>query len=183
MRLSAENLSFTIQSPIFTYAVPVLRTEQILNTVAKLSKMTVQHLLGPRRGSKYVIPRQVAMLLIRECRPNLSLPQIARVFKRDHTTVIHGIRRARGHILEEPEVQDLYVAACTALGIKPVYAYQNPDASLRRCLTCGSMFMSAGPGNRICSSEKCQGLRSKVSPFEPECGDVIHFSSLGRKSA
>ena len=38
-------------------------------------------------------PRQAAMLWLRN-NTNLSLPEIGRLFDRDHTTVLHGIRAA-----------------------------------------------------------------------------------------
>ena len=45
-------------------------------------------------------PRQYAMLLARELTP-LSLPTLGRIFRRDHTTIIHGIRSARKRIGED----------------------------------------------------------------------------------
>lgn len=45
-------------------------------------------------------PRQVAMLLARELTHH-SLPNIGRFFRRDHTTILHGIRAARKAIEED----------------------------------------------------------------------------------
>ena len=45
------------------------------------------------RTRDLVHPRQAAMLWLRN-NTNLSLPEIGRLFDRDHTTVLHGIRAA-----------------------------------------------------------------------------------------
>lgn len=45
-----------------------------------------------RRWQEVARARQVAMFLARERTP-YSLPQIGRCFNRDHTTVIHAVRR------------------------------------------------------------------------------------------
>lgn len=53
-----------------------------------LSEMT-----SARRAKEVARPRQVAMYLSKQLTPR-SLPEIGRLFgKRDHTTVIHAVRR------------------------------------------------------------------------------------------
>lgn len=62
--------------------------------------LTPQDLIVQDRRRHVVIPRHRAM---REAYalPGVSLSDLAEVFKRDHTTVLHGIRRA-----EEMEDRD-----------------------------------------------------------------------------
>lgn len=50
-------------------------------------------ILGDKRDRKYVWPRQEIMFDIFVTCPRMSHPSIARMMKRDHTTVIHGIRQ------------------------------------------------------------------------------------------
>lgn len=50
-------------------------------------------ILGDKRDRKYVWPRQEIMFNIFVTCPRMSHPSIARMMKRDHTTVIHGIRQ------------------------------------------------------------------------------------------
>jgi chromosomal replication initiation ATPase DnaA len=57
-------------------------------------QVTREDLVGPSRQRKYVMPRWLAMSLAREL-GRKSLPQIGRAFNRDHTTVIHAIRRLK----------------------------------------------------------------------------------------
>lgn len=50
-------------------------------------------IFGPSRKDIHVVPRQVLMLEVREIYGK-SFPDIARIFNRDHTTVLYGIRQA-----------------------------------------------------------------------------------------
>jgi chromosomal replication initiator protein len=64
----------------------------IVKRVAEAFDVTEKALLGPSRLRSVMVPRQVAMVLVRElC--GLSLPRIGSVFGRDHTTVLHALRK------------------------------------------------------------------------------------------
>jgi Bacterial dnaA protein helix-turn-helix len=65
----------------------------IQETVATFYGLSVDELRGPRRDRAIVLPRQVAMFLIREATAS-SLEAICRAFGgRDHTTVWHACQR------------------------------------------------------------------------------------------
>ena len=49
--------------------------------------------------------RQVSMYIIRQL-TKLSLPEIGRVFGRDHTTVIHSLEKVEGLIKENRETAE-----------------------------------------------------------------------------
>jgi chromosomal replication initiator protein len=67
---------------------------------AKLG-LTVEALISPKRTATLAGARQLAMYLTREL-TDLSLPEIARAFnRRDHTTVLHAIRRVETRALED----------------------------------------------------------------------------------
>ena len=55
-------------------------------------KLTPERLRGPERQRKIMRPRQIAMYLAREL-TSASLPQIGRHFARDHTTVLHAVKK------------------------------------------------------------------------------------------
>lgn len=66
----------------------------IIRVVARHYKMRRQELKGINRCRRVVVPRQIAMWIARRLSPVRSLPRIARAFGgRDHTTVLHAIRR------------------------------------------------------------------------------------------
>lgn len=66
--------------------------QQIIREVAEQHGVRVVDMSGPRRDLKIVAARQEAMWRVKMERPDMSLPMIGRLFKRDHTTVLHGIR-------------------------------------------------------------------------------------------
>jgi chromosomal replication initiator protein len=62
-------------------------------------------LTGKSRSRDFVIPRQVAMYLIREIL-NFSFPEIARFFGKDHTTVIYSINRITSQLSNNDEIKN-----------------------------------------------------------------------------
>jgi hypothetical protein len=61
-------------------------------------------MISAKRSRPIARPRQRAWLLIREYRPNVSLPEIGRLTGgRDHTTVLHGIRHIAELAATSPE--------------------------------------------------------------------------------
>lgn len=66
--------------------------DAILSTTAQMFATTVEDLRGPSRTHEMVRARQAAMYLCREL-TDLSLPRIGEIFERDHTTVMHALRK------------------------------------------------------------------------------------------
>lgn len=67
--------------------------DQIQKAVAQYFDLRVAELLSRRRTRAIAVPRQIAMYLAKEMTTR-SYPDLARRFGgRDHTTVIHGVRR------------------------------------------------------------------------------------------
>lgn len=75
---------------------------EIMAGVARFFDLSTDHLKGPCRARVYVVPRQIAMWLIRKY-TRLSLPAIGQIFgDRDHTTVIHAVRKVEAMLLSDP---------------------------------------------------------------------------------
>jgi hypothetical protein len=65
----------------------------IQKAVSKHYEVSLADILSSRRTAKIVKPRQVAMYICKELTPH-SLPQLGRRFGgRDHTTVLHAVRK------------------------------------------------------------------------------------------
>jgi hypothetical protein len=62
----------------------------IMAAVAEVHKVGIDDMLGPRRTQYVVRARFHAISLCIRLRPDLSLPTLGRVFKRDHTTIINA---------------------------------------------------------------------------------------------
>jgi chromosomal replication initiator protein len=79
--------------------------EEIQRRVSEHYNIRLSDIIGPKRVRSYARPRQVAMYLCKQL-TSRSLPEIGRRFGgRDHTTVMHGVRR-----IEELRVQDGQIA-------------------------------------------------------------------------
>ena len=75
--------------------------EEIQRKVAEHYNIRLSDMIGPKRVRTFTRPRQVAMYLCKQL-TSRSLPEIGRRFGgRDHTTVMHGVRR-----IEELRQQD-----------------------------------------------------------------------------
>lgn len=72
-----------------TDPTPRITITQIQQATAEHFGIPLHKLRGSQRMRKFVRPRQIAMYLACELTEK-SLPQIGRIFDRDHTTIIHG---------------------------------------------------------------------------------------------
>lgn len=76
----------------------------IQEIVASFYGVTVLDLTCARRTADIVYPRQVAMYLAKTLTPR-SFPEIGRFFgDRDHTTVLHALRKIDGMIARDPAI-------------------------------------------------------------------------------
>lgn len=83
---------------------------RIISTVASAYGVRRDALTGPSRRQDYVEPRWIAMALARSLTA-ASLPRIGRHFGgRDHTSVLHGLRRIEQRRQEEPDLDRDYRA-------------------------------------------------------------------------
>jgi chromosomal replication initiator protein len=64
----------------------------ILLAVARFYGINSDDLKGKSRHKQIVVPRQIAMFLLRED-AHLSTPDIGRLLNRDHTTVLHAVKQ------------------------------------------------------------------------------------------
>lgn len=86
---------------------PTTTIATIQRAVCTRYGITLLEMLGTFDGTRtrrISGPRQVAMYLVRGHFPSLSLPQIGRAFRRDHTTVMHAIRAVERALDQDDEV-------------------------------------------------------------------------------
>lgn len=79
--------------------------EAIIEETGKCYGIDVAEIMSTSRTKEVAMARQVAMYIIRQL-TKLSLPEIGRVFGRDHTTVIHSLEKVEGLIKENREVAE-----------------------------------------------------------------------------
>ena len=82
-----------------------INVEFIQNIVATHFSLSVQEMLSSRRSRSLARPRQIAMYLAKRYTTN-SLPEIGRKFSnRDHTTVIHAVKKIEELIRTDNEIK------------------------------------------------------------------------------
>ena len=70
-----------------------ISAKQIIERTAKYFQLPMEDILGPKRDKDIVVPRQIAMYMLRS-ELHLSFPKIARELgRKDHTTAIHSVEK------------------------------------------------------------------------------------------
>ena len=70
-----------------------ISARQIIERTAKHFHISIEEILGPKRDKDIVVPRQIAMYMLRS-ELHLSFPKIAHELgRKDHTTAIHSIEK------------------------------------------------------------------------------------------
>jgi len=94
-----------ILKDFISYNKKSMTVESIQNIVAAHFNLNIQEMLSPRRPRSLARPRQIAMYLAKQYTTN-SLPDIGRKFSnRDHTTVIHAVKKIGELIKKDNEIK------------------------------------------------------------------------------
>ena len=96
-------------------AIDALRTEnpglnptpeRIMEAVANYFYIPVEQMISQHRSKDVAYPRQMAMYMIRQ-ELEYSFPDIAKIFKRDHTTVMHACNKIEEERKNSRETEDV----------------------------------------------------------------------------
>lgn len=80
--------------------------EEIQRKVSEHYNIRLSDMIGPKRVRNFARPRQVAMYLCKQLTTR-SLPEIGRRFGgRDHTTVMHGVRRIEDLLHQDSQISE-----------------------------------------------------------------------------
>jgi chromosomal replication initiator protein len=92
-----------------------ITNDDVIATVAEKCGVTSEAMKGRNRAQEIVMPRQIAMYLMRE-ETGASLAEIGRALGgRDHTTVIHGIEKIEARLQEDTALRTRVIAIREAL--------------------------------------------------------------------
>lgn len=82
-----------------------LSARQIIDKTAKHFQIHIEDIVGPKRDKDIVVPRQVAMYILRS-ELHLSFPKIAHELgRKDHTTAIHSIEKIERELSTDPHIR------------------------------------------------------------------------------
>ena len=97
-RVLADLIDNTVKAPV--------TVKSILKATCEVFDFTLDQITGGSRRRPLVDARQIAMYVTRNM-TDLSYPEIGRAFgNRDHTTVIHAVRKIEHHMTERKEIFD-----------------------------------------------------------------------------
>lgn len=83
-----------------------ISAKQIIERTARHFQVTVDEILGSKRDKDIVVPRQVAMYILRS-ELHLSFPKIARELgRKDHTTAIHSVEKIEKEIHLDQDIRE-----------------------------------------------------------------------------
>lgn len=105
----------------FVYTPPqvpstALTIKEVIMLCCAEEGLSYQDIVGPNQSRRLAHPRQRFMWVVRKAKPNASLPEIGRRFGgRDHTTVMHGLRKVDSRLLAGPEEGEKVKALLDAL--------------------------------------------------------------------
>ncbi len=74
-----------------------IKARDIVELVADKHGVTVDDIFGKRKFQHLVEARVEAISQVRRARPDWTLRRLAMFFERDHTTVIHALRKTGDH--------------------------------------------------------------------------------------
>ena len=79
--------------------------DEIQKKVAEYFNISVKEMQSSRRARNVARPRQIAMYLAKQL-TSRSLPEIGRKFDRDHTTVMHAVRKVEELVIEDASMAE-----------------------------------------------------------------------------
>jgi len=81
----------------------MLTCQNLLSVISFVSGQSEEEILGTNRARNLVLCRHVYYHIARE-KMGLKLCQIGKFFDRDHTTIIHGLRKVKDMVSIEDEI-------------------------------------------------------------------------------
>ncbi|MFI3115953.1 MAG: chromosomal replication initiator protein DnaA [Clostridia bacterium] len=78
----------------------------IIEEVGNYYNITSDQIISNNRSKDMTEPRQIAMYLVRNL-TEYSLPEMGKVFSRDHSTVLHSTKKVENLIKENPDVKNI----------------------------------------------------------------------------
>ncbi|MBR6793793.1 MAG: chromosomal replication initiator protein DnaA [Clostridia bacterium] len=88
-------------------ASAAITPDSVIDEVSRYFDVSVDKIKGDRKTADIVLPRQVAMYIIRE-KTSLSLPEIGKALGgKNHTTVLHSINKISDTMKQDPQLNKI----------------------------------------------------------------------------
>jgi hypothetical protein len=108
-------------------------------------------LLAAGRARRLSMWRQVTMLVLRNGW-GMSYPEVALIFKRDHTSVVHGVKKSLHsiHVRKDPDWLDAYQFLLESIEAEPIVRRLNDRWMVQRA---DSPYDSGEPSPRVVAND------------------------------
>ncbi|MCM1559774.1 MAG: chromosomal replication initiator protein DnaA [Butyrivibrio sp.] len=104
--LTIESAEEALRDVIYPNKTKEITPNLIINVVAEHFGVKPEDIVSKKRNSEFVLPRQVVMYLCREL-TNVSQINIGKILgKKDHTTVIHGVKKIEAEMQNSEEFRN-----------------------------------------------------------------------------
>lgn len=104
--LTIESAEEALKDVIYPNKAKEITPTLIINVVAEHFGVKPDDIMSKKRNSEFVLPRQVVMYLCREL-TNVSQINIGKILgKKDHTTVIHGVKKIEAEMQNSEEFRN-----------------------------------------------------------------------------
>lgn len=104
--LTIESAEEALKDVIYPNKTKEITPTLIINVVAEHFGVKPEDIMSKKRNSEFVLPRQVVMYLCREL-TNISQINIGKILgKKDHTTVIHGVKKIEAEMQNSEEFRN-----------------------------------------------------------------------------
>ncbi len=104
--LNISLAEYALKDIIYPDKPKEITPELIIEIVAEHFGVNPEDITSKKRNSEYVLPRQIFMYLCREM-VNISLVSIAKILgKKDHTTILHGIKKVNEDLERNEELRN-----------------------------------------------------------------------------
>ena len=90
---------------------PALVAEQIIENISKRYNISVEDIKGKKRTNEIALPRHIAIYVIRRV-TNISLQNTAKIFGRDHTTILASVDVIKNKMAEDSSFEYEFNSIC-----------------------------------------------------------------------
>lgn len=85
----------------------ILTVKHVQSVVAGYFDQDVACMMSERRAQAFTEPRHIAMYFCYKLIPVMSLPNVGKYFNRDHTTIMHALKRVKEKLNDEQYLSKL----------------------------------------------------------------------------
>lgn len=88
-----DQTSINVWLAVYPRSIDITNPQEIIEMVSAELEIYVEDIIGKSHNRLIVEARYIAIKMIKEMIPSLTLTRIAKVFDRDHTSIIHALKQ------------------------------------------------------------------------------------------